>query len=477
MLSQNIFRQYDIRGTVPDSLNADVARTIANTFGWQTREKTGKERPVVTVGRDVRLSSDTLFAAVAEGLTDAGCDVVELGAVPTPYTYFSAFHLNPDAFLMITGSHNPPEYNGMKLGVGKTTFHSEKITALYDDSVAHGYRKAAVCGSLSAHDIAKDYKAWTMQHFAALKEEIASLPRPVTVVVDAGNGAASSYAPALFEMLGVRTIPLFCTPDGSFPNHHPDPTVEENLEDAKRAVLQHGADFAVAYDGDADRIGVVDDAGGVIWGDMLLAVYTREIMRTVPNPTVIADVKASKVLFDHLESIGARGVMWKTGHSLVKDKLKEEHGELAGEMSGHVFFAHRYFGYDDAVYASLRLLEAYVHQLKEGSITRASELLKGIPQVHNTPELRFDTREEIKFTVANRLRERFREHLAEERHGVVSLIDIDGVRVNFADGWGLLRASNTQPVLVMRFEATSKEAMNSYHKLFKAELEEILNEV
>lgn len=470
MLPREIFRQYDIRGTIPDTFSREIASKIANSFGYQVKHQLGKETPTVTVGRDVRLSSNEIFEGVLKGLNDAGCNVVDLGVCPTPATYFSAFHLNPEAFIMITGSHNPPEYNGMKVGVGKDTYHSEHILSIYEDYQKYGYRTSKSKGSLSKYDIKHEYINWIITHFEELKSKISKLEKKITVVLDAGNGVASDVAPVIFKNLGVNVVELFCEYDGNFPNHHPDPTVEKNLLDAKRKIKELSADFAVAYDGDADRIGVVDDMQNTIWGDMLLLVLAKEIKKTVSDLTVIADVKASQVLFDELAKSDIRGIMWQTGHSLIKNKLKETHAELAGEMSGHIFFSHRYFGYDDAIYSSVRFLEAYVNELIGGKIKKASDMLKDVPKVFNTPEIRFECEESEKFDIVKKLSADFLRYKTEGRYGIKDIVTIDGIRVIFENGWGLLRASNTQPVLVMRFEANNEKDMNAYKDIFQKEL-------
>ncbi|TYB33123.1 MAG: phosphomannomutase/phosphoglucomutase [Flexistipes sinusarabici] len=475
MVDANIFRQYDIRGIVPDTFNKDVAQQIANAFAFQVKSETGNRVPAIAVGRDARLSSKDIFNGVADGIKDAGCDVVELGVCPTPATYFSSFFMEMDAFIMITGSHNPPEYNGIKLGIGHSTYHSEKITSIYEDITRYGYINADMRGQHRVDTINKYYIDWNIEHFAPLKDKISSLNRNINVVIDAGNGVASHVAPEIFEALGVKVTKLYCEPDGNFPNHHPDPTVEDNLSDLKEKIKQRGADFGVAYDGDADRIGIIDEKQDVIWGDLLLLIYAKELKKKYEKPKIIADVKASKVLFDSLEKIGAEGIMWKTGHSLIKNKLQETGAELAGEMSGHIFFKDEYYGYDDAIYASLRFLEAYVNNLSEENIGKVSDLLRDIPEVYNTPEIRFDCPDDKKFEVVNKLAEKFKNYLKEGKLGIKEIIDIDGIRVVFENGWGLLRASNTQPVLVMRFEATDKAEMEQYRKIIEKELKEMMD--
>ncbi|MGA1846498.1 phosphomannomutase/phosphoglucomutase [Deferribacter abyssi] len=474
MIDKKIFRQYDIRGIYPNNFNKEIIKQITNAFAYQLIDKVNKENPTVSIGRDVRLSSDDLFEGAKEGLLDAGIDVIDLGKCPTPVTYFSAFHLNTDGFIMITGSHNPPEYNGMKFGVGKETYHSEQIISIYEDIIKFGYRTSTNKGNLSSYDIVSAYIEWIKNHFSKLKEKITKLQKKIKVVIDSGNGVASKVAPKIFKDLGVDTVELYCEEDGTFPNHHPDPTVEKNLVDLINIVKKEKADFGVGYDGDADRIGVVDEQGNIIWGDMLLIVYANELKKHYTKPKVIADVKASQVLFDYLEKIGIEPIMWKTGHSLIKNKLKETNAELAGEMSGHIFFNDKYFGYDDAIYASLRFLEAYVNRLLDNKIKVCSDLLKDIPKVYNTPEIRFDCPEEKKFEIVNKLTELFKKYENEGKYNIKKIIDIDGIRVIFDEGWGLLRASNTQPVLVMRFEATTKEKMLEYKKIIESELNKLI---
>lgn len=476
MVKKEIFRQYDIRGIVPVDLNKDVAKYISNTFAYILKEKCHNDNPTLSVGRDVRLSSDEIFEGIKDGLLEAGCNVVDLGVCPTPVTYFSAFVLNVDGFIMITGSHNPPEYNGLKLGLGKTTLFGDEILNVYNEFFNKGYRKSEKKGELSKYSIVPKYNEWLINHFKDLKKAIVSLDREIKIVLDAGNGTASSISPLIFKKLGVKTIDLFCVEDGHFPNHHPDPTIKENLKDLIAAVHENHADFGIAYDGDADRIGVVDENGGIIWGDILLLVYAKELKKHIERPKVIADVKASQVLYDELEKIGVEGIMWKTGHSFIKNKLKEIGGELAGEMSGHIFFADRYFGYDDAIYASLRFLEVYIHALKNKEITKCSELFSGLPQVFNTPEIRIECPEDKKFKVAENLKKAFSQYKNNNEKEIKEIIDIDGIRVIFGNGWGLLRASNTQPELVMRFEARDENSLKKYKELFESELKKLFKD-
>ncbi|MCX8084025.1 MAG: phosphomannomutase/phosphoglucomutase [Calditerrivibrio sp.] len=475
MVSKEIFRQYDIRGVVPTQFNSDVARKIGNVLARKI--KSNKEgESFITVGRDVRLSSDEIFSGVVQGITDTGCNVIDLHICPTPVAYFSSFKLNSDGFIMITGSHNPPEYNGLKFGIGKDTIHSEGILSIMDSVLNGDYNIADEKGVIKRYDILVDYIDFYMETFAPLMDKMERVKK-IKVVIDAGNGTASLVAPKIFKELGVEVIELYCQPDGRFPNHHPDPTVEENLVDVRKAVLEHNADFAVAFDGDADRIGVLDEKGDIIWGDMLLYVYAKELKKRYVKPTVIADVKSSKLLFDSLQRMEIDAIMWKTGHSLIKDKLKKTGAELAGEMSGHIFFKDRFFGFDDAIYAAVRFLEAYVDNLLEGNIKVCSDLVAGLPKVYNTPEIRLDCDDDKKFAVVEKMSDIFKEYKDKGLYGIQSIITIDGIRVNFENGWGLLRASNTQPVLVMRFEAESMEDMNRYRSIFTNELNRISVEV
>ncbi|MCA1933239.1 MAG: phosphomannomutase/phosphoglucomutase [Calditerrivibrio sp.] len=471
-MDRGIFRQYDIRGTVPDTFNKEIAAKIGNAIGIKAIKKFSKNHPSISVGRDVRLSSDEIFEGLIAGLTDSGCKVINLGIVPTPVTYFSSEFLKPDGFIMITGSHNPPEYNGLKFGLGNNTIHSEGIIEIYDQITNNDYFMAPVRGFIEKYNIVKDYFEFYENRFADLKSKIEKIKK-IKVVIDSGNGVASKIAPIIFRSLGVDVVELFCEPDGRFPNHHPDPTVEKNLIDAKKSVIENRADFAVAFDGDADRIGVLDEKGDIIWGDILLYIYGKELKKRYEKPTIIADVKASQVLFDSLEKIGAKSIMWKTGHSLIKDKLKSTKAELAGEMSGHIFFSDGYFGYDDAIYAAVRFLEVYVNNLIDGAITNTSDLVRELPKVFNTPEIRFECPDDIKFELVEKFKNIFKNYASEGKFGIKSIIDIDGIRVNFQNGWGLLRSSNTQPVLVMRFEADSQEKMNSYCYLFEEELKKL----
>ena len=448
-----IFREYDIRGVADQDYDERFARTLG--LAYATRfGKDGVKR--VSVGRDCRVTSDKYAEALKDGLLAGGLDVVDIGMTPTPLTYFSLFHLDVDGGIQVTGSHNPPEHNGFKICVGKTTIHGTQIQELRA-IIERGEFRDAERGSEESYAIIPAYQ----KHLA---EQFGTLPRKLTVVVDSGNGAAGPVAPAVVEALGCETTALFSEPDGRFPNHHPDPTVEENMRDVIAAVREGGADVGVAFDGDADRVGVVDETGRILWGDEMLILFSREILKHTPGATVVSEVKCSQRLFDDIEANGGRAIMWKAGHSLLKAKMRETDAALGGEMSGHIFFADRYFGYDDAIYAACRMLEVVA---KSGR--PLSELLSDLPTAVNTPEIRVDCPDDLKFTIAEKAKERFRKD-------EYDIIDVDGVRVRFPEGWGLIRASNTQPVLVMRFEATTPAKLAEYRGIVERTLADIQRE-
>jgi phosphomannomutase / phosphoglucomutase len=444
-ISSNIFREYDIRGIVDKELTDDSVRAIARAFGTYA-QRHGKK--TLAVGRDVRLSADRFNAVVLEALTSTGCDVVDIGLVPTPLLYFSLFQLPVDGGVMITASHNPSEYNGFKLCIGKETIFGQEIQKIRQLAEAEDFQSGK--GKTSAHkDIIPQYIQYVIQKI--------TLVHPIRTVVDCGNGTAALVAPELIRQLGCTVSELFATPDGRFPNHHPDPTVAENLIDLIATVKKEHAQVGLAYDGDSDRLGVVDDQGNILWGDQLLMIFSRDLLRRKPNSTVIFEVKCSKTLEEDIIKNGGNPLMWKAGHSLIKSKMKETGALIAGEMSGHLFFAEDYFGYDDAIYASARLLRI----LSETSMP-LSRFLENVPKTYFTPEIRVDCPDEKKNSVV----ELVKRHYARK----YPAIDVDGVRVNFGDGWGLVRASNTQPVLVLRFEADTKDRLNE----IQAEMESVV---
>lgn len=446
MLKPGIFREYDIRGVADAELKSSDVELLGRGLGTYIIRHSGSK---VNLGRDCRVSSDRLHDALLKGLMAAGCHVTDVGVVPTPLLYYSAVHYKADGGVMITGSHNPPEYNGFKTVCGTGTLHGDSIQA-----VRQIIEKADFDSGDGTHTIVDIVPSYV--------QEIASqfeFDRKVKVVVDAGNGTAGPTIHKLLEKLNVKATELFFEMDGRFPNHHPDPTIPANLKHLKDAVRAHKADLGIAFDGDSDRIGAVDENGDVIYGDMLLLIYGREILTRKPGATFIGEVKCSQVLYDKLREFGGNPIMYKTGHSLIKAKMKQEHAELAGEMSGHMFFGDRYFGYDDALYAACRLIEIVA---KSGKPLSAQ--MEGIPKLVSTPEIRVDCPDDVKFQVVERLADTYRK----KRH----IVEIDGVRVPFEHGWGLVRASNTQPVLVMRFEAEDEKFLREYQAEMEAAVEE-----
>jgi phosphomannomutase/phosphoglucomutase len=395
----------------------------------------------VSVGRDCRLTSDRYAAAVVDGIRSTGLGVVDIGVCPTPLMYFSLFHWDLDGGVQVTGSHNPADYNGFKVCLGKEALHGDQIQDLRRRLEAGRFRTAA--GTVESRPVVAVYQ----EDVAA---RIGRLAREVHVVIDAGNGTAGPVAPAIYREIGARVHELFTDMDGRFPNHHPDPTVAENMRDLTRAVEESGAELGIAFDGDADRIGVVDRTGRIIWGDELLVLFGRDVLARNPSATIVSEVKCSQRLYDDIARRGGRGIMWKAGHSLLKAKMRETGALLGGEMSGHIFFKERYFGYDDAIYAGARLLDILARTGKT-----VDQLLADLPPAVSTPEIRVDCADDVKFRVADRVRDRFRADGCE-------IVDVDGVRVKFAHGWGLVRASNTQPVLVLRFEAETTEQLAEY---------------
>ena len=439
-LPGKIFREYDIRGLVDVDLTPEgvtgLGLAIASTF---TREGITS----AVVGRDVRLSGDLYFGALTAGLTDGGIDVIDIGVVPTPIFYFAAKKWGLKGGVMITASHNPAEYNGFKILRGEGTIYGADITELH--ALQGGISPAEKKGAVTS-------RAATEEYIDYLAENI-HLERPVRFAADGGNATAGLAAPELFKKLGCDPVLLFMEPDGNFPNHHPDPTVAKNLVDLRRTVLDGGLELGVGFDGDSDRIGVVDEKGEIIWGDTLLALYARDVLVDNPGAAVIFEVKCSKALPEEIEKRGGRPIMWKTGHSLIKQKMREENAPLAGEMSGHQFFADRYFGFDDAIYAACRILE--IVSKSEKSL---SEMLADYPKYVSTPEIRVECEDERKFDVVAQVAEHFRKSNR--------VNDVDGARVDFDRGWGLLRASNTQPVLVLRFEADDSDSLEEIRKAF-----------
>ncbi|HSR98442.1 MAG TPA: phosphomannomutase/phosphoglucomutase [Kofleriaceae bacterium] len=426
-----VFREYDIRGVAERDLDDAMVRALGAAIG-------ARAAGAVVVGRDPRVHSPRLFGALTDGLR-AHADVIDIGVVPTPVLYFAAHHLAPAAAVMITGSHNPPEDNGFKIMVGSETLHGPAIAALRDD-VARRLSEPALPPVKSIHS--RDAIGPYLDHAATM---ISLGARRFRVVVDAGNGAGGPTAVAFYRRLGFDVVPLYCELDGTFPNHHPDPTQPENLADLIATVARERAELGIALDGDADRLGAVDATGRILWGDQLMILLGKAVLLEVPGARFVGEVKCSQAMYDELAAAGGSVEMWKVGHSLIKARMKETGAALAGEMSGHMFFAHRWLGFDDAIYAGARLLE----MLSRGTAT-LGELAAQLPAMINTPELRIDCPDAKKFAVVAAVTARLRADPA-----VTGVVDVDGVRARFADGWGLVRASNTQPALVMRCEATT----------------------
>jgi len=440
-----VLREYDIRGIVGETLSEDDARAVGRSFATMVAKKGGRR---VAIGYDGRLSSPTLAAALADGLTAGGMEVLQVGLGPTPMLYYGVYALEADGGIMVTGSHNPPNYNGFKMMLGHGAFYGDSIQEIGAIAARGDYVKGA--GATAERPILDDYVARLVEDYRG--------GRPLTVAWDGGNGAVGEAMVKLCADLPGRHVLLNEDIDGTFPNHHPDPTVEKNLEQLKDAVRSESCDIGVAFDGDGDRIGAIDGQGRVLWADQLMVLFAGEVLAERPGETIIADVKASSVLFDEIARMGGQPLMWRTGHSLIKAKMRDTNAPLAGEMSGHVFFADKYYGYDDALYAAMRLI---------GIVSRSEESLAEIhdrlPSVVNTPEIRFDCAEEQKFSIVEDVRKRLGESGAEVN-------GIDGVRVSTEDGWWLLRASNTQAVLVARCEAGDEAGLERLKAQLAAQL-------
>lgn len=450
-INPQIFRQYDVRGLVGQDLTDEVTEELGKGYGTYLLQQGVSGHPKVSVGYDARPSSPGFNDALVRGILSTGVDVVEIGLVPTPLLYFSLFHLDVEGGVMITGSHLEAEYNGFKLGVGKSTIYGSKIQKVQQIIEAGDYAQGK--GKLTQQSLNEAY-------VATLKERIGPFDHKLKVVVDAGNGTGGMFGPQLLRELGAEVIELYCEVDGTFPNHHPDPTVLRYLKDLIATVGEEKADLGIAYDGDGDRIGVIDDQGQIIWGDHLLILFSREVLEKIPGAPIIFEVKCSQALVEEIEKHGGNPIMWRTGHSLIKKKMREEKSPLAGEMSGHLFFADEYFGYDDAIYASLRLV-----RLLSRSDKTISQMLADVPKYYITPEIRVDCPDEEKFKVVEELARHFKERY--------DTIDVDGVRILFGDGWGLVRASNTQPILVLRFEARTPERLEEIKRIVIDKLGEV----
>jgi len=446
-MNPEVFREYDVRGVVGSDLNPDFVYLLGRAIGTYAVRHGVR---TMTLGRDCRLSSEAYQDAIGRGIMAAGIDVTDIGLCATPMLYFSIRHFGTDGGVMVTGSHNPPDFNGFKICIGPDTIYGEEIQELR--RIIEGGTYTAGKGTSVRKEIAAAYEDYLFDHV--------QVAPGLRIVLDGGSGVGGYFALPLLKRYGCRVTDIYCEPDGRFPHHFPDPTVPENLRELIRLVREEKADIGIAYDGDADRIGVITDRGDVLWGDEILLLFSRFILKKNPGATIIGEVKCSQKLYDDIAGNSGRAIMWKAGHSLIKGKMRQEKALLAGEMSGHIFFADRYFGYDDAIYASLRLLE-----ILSESGQSLSELLADLPRTFTTPEIRVDCPDRIKFRVVEAVRERF-----QKTHDIIS---IDGVRIPFADGWGLIRASNTQPVLVLRFEAATEERLAA----IRESIEEVLQTI
>jgi phosphomannomutase/phosphoglucomutase len=445
MLNPDIFREYDIRGNVEEDFPDHIVKKLGKAFGTIVKRAGGNE---IAISGDIRITTPNLINCFKAGVTSTGVDIINLGILPTPVNYFSMFHLGVYAAVQITGSHNPPEYNGFKLSINKQPFFGEDIQSLYNIIKKMDFEEGE--GTEARYKILNDYHQMIVNKI--------KIEKPLKVVMDCGNATASINAPQIFSSLGIDLKKLYCEPDGTFPNHHPDPSVKENLEDLIREIKSGEYDFGIAFDGDGDRVGVVDENGKIIWSDQLISLFLPEIIKD--GEDILYDVKCSKSLEDMIIRYGGNPIMWKTGHSLIKKKMSEINCKLGGEMSGHIFFADDYYGYDDATYVAARLA-----QLLSRTDKTLSELASEIPTYYSTPEIRLEAKNDTeKFRITNEAVNYFKNQY--------DCITIDGVRIKFKDGWGLVRASNTQPVIVCRFEASTEERKVEIQNLILNKLQE-----
>ena len=450
-MNPGIFREYDIRGIAGKDIEEEDVVIIGKAYGSLLNRQNKK---IVSVGRDCRLTSDKFSQLFIQGIISTGCDVIDIGICPTPVLYFSIHHLNLEGGAMVTASHNPPEYNGFKLMKGTDSIHGQGLQEIRiiceNKNFVQGH------GTVTKKDVITPYKEYILNNI--------KIKKPIRIGIDAGNGTGGITALPVLKQLGCQVHHIYCDMDGTFPNHEADPTQKKNLLDLIKMVKEKNLDLGVGYDGDADRIGVVDKNGEVIYGDQLMIIYAREILGRKPGATFISEVKCSMVMYDDIRKHGGNAIMWKTGHSLIKQKMKEENAELAGEMSGHMFFKDRYLGFDDALYATCRLLE-----IMADTGLGVDELIQDLPKTFTTPEIRVDCPDEIKFSVVDKIVALFK--------AKQDVIDIDGLRALYDDGWGLVRASNTQPALVLRFEALSEKRLDVIRNEIESALNIIIKEI
>ncbi len=451
-INESIFREYDIRGIVKDELQDDVVERIASACAAiYVREN----KKTIAVGMDGRPSSEHIKNIVSKSLSKYGLNIIDIGLVPTPVLYYKVFKMNLGGGIIITASHNPSEYNGFKILVGKNALFGDQIKEICEIAKSRDFAIEKP-GNVEKKDVTNDYIDYIINDI--------KLNKKIKVVVDCGNGTGGITAIPIYKKLGAHVIELYSEVDGTFPNHHPDPTKIENLKDLISKVKETNADLGIGFDGDADRIGVVDKDGSILWGDMLMVIFARDILSKKPGEKIISEVKASEVLYSEIKKHGGIPIMWKTGHSLIKKKIFEENAILAGEMSGHIFFNDRWFGFDDAVYSGARLLE-----ILSNSDKSLTEIVDTIPKVFNTPEIRVDTTEEAKFKIVSEMVVHFKKEY--------EVIDIDGGRIKFPYGWALIRASNTQPSLVIRFEADSEEHLKEIEEIFQSVLKKTKDKI
>jgi len=443
----HIFREYDIRGAADTDIDEALAYRLGKAFAAMLPKN---DQRAVSVARDARLSGERLQAAVMRGLNDAGRHVIDLGMVPTPLAYYSVFHLHTAGCIMVTASHNPSKDNGFKLMIGQKSLHGQDIQNL-KELMQQDLENSPIHGTIKTHQIQSDYEDFVITDCPLSN----LLSRPLRIVIDAGNGPSGIIAAPLYRRMGCEVFELYCQPDGTFPNHHPDPTIEENMQDLAKKVRETSSDLGIAFDGDGDRIGIVDEQGNMIWGDMLLLLLARELLKEHPNATIISEAKSSQHLYAGIHKAGGKTIMWRTGHSLIKAKMKETGALLAGEMSGHIFFADRFYGFDDAVYAGARVMQILAENNQP-----ISAFFHDVPHSEITPEIRIACPDKYKFQCVQDAIEHF------STLGY-KIIDIDGMRIKFEDAWGLLRASNTQASLVLRFEAPNKIRLNEIRTMLE----------
>jgi len=443
-MNKEIFRAYDIRGIAEKDLDSETVEKIGKAYGTYMK-RDGKK--LVSVGRDVRLSSGRIRDALVKGILSTGMDVIDVGVVPTPLVYFSIVHFKTDGSVMVTGSHNPIEFNGLKMNSGMLSLYGDQIQAIRMLIENEDFEQGS--GGLSTKDIVEPYKNMLMERI--------NIERPFKIVIDAGNATAGPIAPEVYEKMGCEVIRLYCEPDGNFPNHLPDPTVMKYIKDLRKTVTESGADLGLGYDGDSDRVGLIDEKGRVVFADQILALLSMEVLKNNPGEPIIFDVKCSQLVPEVVEKAGGKPMMWKTGHSLIKKRMHEVGAPLAGEMSGHIFFKDGFFGFDDGIYVSFRVVQLLSRQSR-----KLSELVDELPSFVSTPEIRIECPDDKKFAVVDELIKEFKTEY--------DVIDIDGARVLFGDGWGLVRVSNTQPILVLRFEARTEARLEEIKNIFKEKL-------